>query len=477
MPKTVLFVTGLPGTNLHLEEAGGGLGQQVFPPGLFALFQPLSPTLRARLSGPEDLTVRDGVAAGEPIRSTGFLGFDLLKQADSLYEILEECGVSGDRLRPVGWDWRRPVTDEVFADSAQNRFRAALEAAPQGVIVVVHSTGGLIVRHFLERHPDLAGKIGRLVCFGVPWAGTLKTFAMLTGQHGFALIGPADAQRVVAANWAAFDLLPRPNGPGLVFDDAGQPFDPLRDTRWAAPDLAAQIERRAAFSIDPANYGAPGRDWTAEVPVTNLAGWGEKTLVRADVGNAGNVVFNPLDHDNEFGGGNVADERELVYQGDATVPLASAAWPRGDGFETLFIPIGATHRLPGNSRPHNVLWRNTGGREVLKHLLSDDDDDRLDAFAYAAIDWSDKVDPGTGQVRVRFVLQRLDGTPLPGGVLRLRRPGPDVEVRPGPDGRGVARVERGFFPLTQGGRFRRAEMELDWDDAPQPKPQNVFIEP
>ena len=117
MPKPLVFVPGLPGTELHLEKADGSLGKKVFlPRPILRLLNP-SAKLKGRLKGPANLAMNGGVVAGDPIGRAKFLGFDLMKQADSLYAILKECGVQGANLRKVGWDWRLPVTHQATLPS------------------------------------------------------------------------------------------------------------------------------------------------------------------------------------------------------------------------------------------------------------------------------------------------------------------------------------------------------------------------
>jgi hypothetical protein len=416
--------------------------------------------LKRRLLGPDDLTVDDRVAAGEPVGSLRFLAFDLAKQADHLYAILEGCGIAGPRLVKVGWDWRRPVTDP----TARAALRGAILGGAGRCTVIAHSTGGLLVRQLFEDEPALLAKVERVVAFGVPWAGTLKPLKVLVGQQPFAITPEKKAQELLASAWAAFDLLPR-DRVGLTFGAGGAAIDVTAPAHrnWVPAPLAAKMNPRLEHTRSAAGLGTPGPAWAFSTPLLNLAGWGERTDVRADVAADGTVTFN---HSLP---GDDAD-----HQGDGTVPLVSAGFLGGAAVETLFVPIGAYQQSKGSNRPHSSLWRNPGGRDALRHLLAGAP---LDRFVYATVDWSDKVDPGAATVRLRFVIQQRGGASFAGGVLRLANLAAKPEVPVGATGRGTAKANRSAFPKVQGGRFRRIEVELDHPDFAEPVATSMLIEP
>jgi pimeloyl-ACP methyl ester carboxylesterase len=481
VPK-VLFVPGLPGSELRFRRPDGSL-QTVFPPRLSQILPGLDPEVKRRLKGPDDLDSDDGVSAGPPIRSAGrFLGFDLMKQAQSLYDILEGLGI-GQRLQlDLGWDWRRPVTDDAGPGSAQRALESLLAAQPEPVTAIVHSTGGLLLRHFLEQHPALVPKVARVIAFGATWAGTLKSLAVLLGRQGFGPVKTRDAQEVFASAWAALDLLPRDRGSRLVQDPAGQEVDLLSRVDWTQvlPNdpqgaLGSAIRSRAAHSL--ATLGKPAAEWTLPVDVVNVVGWGKKTLVGATLGAGGVIDLAPPDLDNEAGDDaedSCADRREMIYQGDGTAPVSSAAWLRGPRVKTYFVPIGALAQVTLSNRRHSELWRNPGGQALLAHHLAGAP---LTALAFAAVDWSDKLDPGAATVRIRYVMQSPDGAPLPGANPRVRTANGEVAGPLGADGRGLLELPRSAFPKTAGGRFRRVVARLPWQGDATPKEQAMFIEP
>ncbi len=89
------------------------------------------------------------------------------------------------------------------------------------------------------------------------------------------------------------------------------------------------------------------------------------------------------------------------------------------------------------------------------------------------------MNPAAGTVRIRFVLQELDGKPQAGGFARLvntRGPAPpDTPVAA--SGRGYMTVARAKIRKTIGGRFRRLEVELHRPTRPQPRKLAFLLEP
>ncbi len=474
MTERVVFVPGFPGSELHLREADGALGRRIFVPFPFTKMATLPATLREQLSGPDDLDPQDPdqvdpVGAGSPVKSLKFLAFDLSKQADHLYDILQECGVSGPRLSLVGWDWRRPVNDP----AAQKDFGSAVRraaAAGQPPIVIAHSTGGLLVRKALEDDPALATLIKMVVAFGVPWAGTLEPLAVMTRQRGFGITGAAKAQRLIARSWTAYDLLPRGKA-GLTVNHAGDSIDITQSSHrhWIPGSIAASAHPRLDRTRSQSGLGFPKQRWDIDCPLINLVGWGFETTVLAQVESSGVVRFNPPQR----------VTGEAAWQGDGTVPLASADWirstPGGAEVTTLFIPIGAYQDSKGSRRPHSSLWRNPGGRSLLHHLLAGE---LREPFVYATVDWSDKVNPGANLVRLRFVLQQANGLPLTGGLLCLTNVvgQPDAVVDHN-TGRGLLTVPRGAVPKIGGGKFRRLDAELHHPSLSAPMSTSMLIEP
>ena len=408
--KPVVFVPGFPGSELRKRSSG----RKVFPP------EPNELTSNKRK---EELvrrlcaagTAADELTAGPPIRQV----LSISKQADSLYEKLQEYGYttqSGDNFRPVGWDWRKGVDDP----EAQGAVEAAIDelAARNGgarVVLLVHSTGGLVARSLLESRPQLARKIGHILAFGVPWAGTLKSVRYLAKGERFgfppASLSASEVRQVMRHAQAAYDLFP-PNPARTDLTDAsgaplrlfvganGRQIAPLVDLGWAGASPDAAVVARAA--IGEARLGArtPELRFGGETvpPVTNVVGWGAPTDIRCSVDGSGRLEFHSEN------------------SGDGTVPAASAAWIRGATIQTHFIPVGI---YPSESpRRHSRLWDAPPTYALFDRVLRDAAPEPL---VSGAADADEGCDRQGDAVTFRFAASDADGAPLTGATIQIPR--------------------------------------------------------
>lgn len=207
--KPVVFIPGYPATELWYAPEHW----RIFPPSLSDLANsPRKQRLIALLAGPDDPP--GSVVPGEPIRDV--LG--IAKQAASLYDVLGgkfgyEAGNGSTSFAHVGWDWRKGVDDPSTVSAVSGAIERLSNAnGGAGVVVIPHSTGGLVLRSVLESRPDIAARIDQVLAFGVPWAGTLKALhAIGVGDaEGILLwrINADEARRIASHSQAAWDLVP-----------------------------------------------------------------------------------------------------------------------------------------------------------------------------------------------------------------------------------------------------------------------------
>jgi len=464
VPKPLVFVPGLPGTKL-IDEASG---RELFP-NLLGLISSQRDLLLARLRGPDDPDADDGVVPGEPIDTVipllPFLDLDgLLKHAASLYDILGGLGYQiaggsfGDRFRPVGWDWRRPVDQQ----GTLARVKAAIvelnDALGERVTVLCHSTGGLVARSLFAAEPALAARVERVLALGVPWAGTLDPLPLLSGQSGWVALTPDATRRTLDHSWAAFDLLPPDPAKtdmtdvDLFRDAAGRPSSPLVDTSWIPADDHLQAARVRAASAD-ARLGRRSRTLDlGDVEIVDVVGRGADTLTRCSLDGQGRPVF------------------AHSPEGDGTIPRSSAAWLEGPRVRTYLVPIG---HYPNDQlgRKHIVLWENPPVRDLLATLLTDRPQP---PYVYAAVDADDAVDVDKPRVRVYTVALDAAGVPLPGAFSTVA--GSPTEFGFGPDGLGMMLLDRALAENAGHGFFR---LEVRFHDAqgdPLGMPQALTIQ-
>ena len=455
MPETVLYVPGFPSS--HLDGPEG----KRFYLNLLKFKSPL-------LLGPDNL-LDDRVKPGEPIGETLKLPFlDLGRKASTLYEILDGIGC---RTLPFGWDWRRPVWEDGQNFSVGFRLRAAIDEAFNKAggrfTLIAHSAGGLVVRALLEADPTIARKLQRLIAFGVPWAGAVKSLQEVCGKGGIPVaVSARRSQEILCRAWAAIDTLPPDTAAslGMATRAGAGNVSPLFDTTWLAtlPDAArTAVQPR----VQAAAERLAGRSRTIELggealEVVNVVGWGEATVDLANIRANGSVDFSSRSA--------VDPDDRLGYEGgDGTAPRRSAAWLQpaaGVLVTTYHLPVGW---LPETRAfPHATLWRNPGGRNLLRHLLGGAP---IDPFVYAALDSGD-TNAGSPKTRVGVRAVALDATgrPLPGARLRtLDLPAGgqiDQPFDPANDGRHVMAVPLARIRSMKSGAVTnyRLAIEITW---------------
>ncbi len=458
-PKPLVFVPGLPGTVL-LEPAAS---LELFPSVLTLLNPNVRPHLVLKLSGPDDPDAGDGVIPGDPIDTlikglkSSFIDFSgSLKLADSLYTILQGLGYTqltrpfGDRFRPVGWDWRRPVDQANAVGALKTAITDLHTATGERVVVLCHSTGGLVTRSFLESDPAIVDLLDSVIAVAVPWVGTLQTLPFLSGQAGFFPLTTAETQHILGRSWAAFDLLPPDpartdmthDGHDLDFftTDLGQ-AGPAVKTDWMPADPAMPL--RAARSN--ANFGKRERSFALNgrhLDMACFAGWGSDTLTGCRMDARGNLTFTSSD------------------EGDATVPGRSADWLSGNGIKNFLVPVGyyPDSQIP---REHSSLWMNPPVRDFLGAVLAGKP---RPPYTYAAADGDDAVS-FSPQVKLRLVAQDADGQPLP-GARAVAFPGTLQELHSDFNGgiRCLTSVPRESIVQSVGGDLFRFEVDIHWQE-------------
>lgn len=447
MQKPVVFIPGFPATEIIFKPENWRL----FPPALSDLQDPARKRrLIELLADPR----AEGVEAGKPVLNV--LG--ITKQAESLYDILSGIGydTSDDSTEfvPIGWDWRRGVDDPETVERVATAVERLHAHNGRAVVVVVHSTGGLVLRAVLAARPDLAQKVEQVLAFGVPWVGTLKAlFAIDKGEGvGLPLLGgligqitDEESRFITSHCQAAYDLCPadpqKTQMPGVnLFISGGKQAGPMVETSWIPAGNEFDFMRELAANAD-ARFGARNRNF--ELPLTNVVGWGRKTLTRCEPRNGGlDFQFSP----------------ELA--GDATAPMVSASWIRGRNVRTFFLPIGVypAHNIP---HPHVRIWDSPPVMQFFSEVLLDEE--RV-PFLAAAADGDEAINRSGDEVPIRVSAADANGRPLPNcrAVVELNGRRQQIAFADG-----ATRLE---FPLSRnnlqpnfGSTRFRFSVTVEWD--------------
>jgi hypothetical protein len=390
MLRPVIFIPGFPASEL----LDANTSEIVFPPtpGTLLVDERKQAFFDAMLDIPGRLV------AGPPIRSV----LNLAKQAQSLYDILARFGYTiadagpSNNFAPVGWDWRLGVDAQPTMEAVES---AVTHFAPRRVVVILHSTGVLVFRAFLQQHPDLADRIEHVLAFGGAWCGTLEAlFAVHEGRSqtilGIPLMSRDESANLIGHTQAAYDLFPPDparNDMGdvqLVHGMDGNLAGANVDLSWIKADrrnYAVPLAQRANERL-----GVRSRDF--ELPLTNVVGWGAPTHPGA-VLEPNDVHFLPEEKD----------------AGDGTVPLVSASWIQGPNVRTIVVPIGAFVADPIADR-HAHMWDSLAVTDIFREVFRGDPPRE---FIAAAADSDQAIDLNSGSVTIRLTAQSNDGRPLP----------------------------------------------------------------
>jgi hypothetical protein len=430
MPKPAIFIPGFPASELHDRNSGAKL----FPPNPLDLLDPAKKkALLDKLS-----IVPGDVVAGPPIEAT----IRVLKPAaQTLYDLLKKhYGYDDTTLIPIGWDWRQSISS---ADTVA-RIKKALDTLSPNkdgkVIAILHSTGGLVFRAFLEKEPSYLACFEQVLTFGIPWCGTLEALHAVDKGAGIA-IGPIpilsanDSKRILQNAQAAYDLFPRCADMNLFISN-GVSTTPIDDQSWIPADAGHDFMRTLAANAHPRfprNFD--------DLPVTSVCGWGGDTWpICTNVG--GTLTFPPPDND----------------AGDGTVNFPSASWLTGVEVRQMPVPIGAYAEglIP---EYHAQLWMPNVVRQLFNEVLLDSP---RKPFVTAAADKDQYLDPQADKVRIRMVAVAADGSPLPNAVLRFLN-GPQPVSHPFPGPRMNFDMPRGAFQQQPAPNMRRMEIKISWD--------------
>ena len=453
--KPVVFIPGYPATELWYAPEKW----RIFPPSLSDLGNAVRKQRLIDLLC-ETETAPGSVVPGEPIREV--LG--IAKQAGSLYDILQgkfgyDTAEGSTNFAHVGWDWRKGVDDPATAASVSGAIERLSDAnGGAGVVVIAHSTGGLVYRSVLESRPNLAGRIDQVLAFGVPWAGTLEALhAIAVGDAEgilFWRITADEGRRIASHTQAAWDLVPPDPARtdmrdadgtplNLVVRDGGQ-ASALGDTSWIpAGDRAESLPFAAAadarLGLRSAEISLPGG--VTAPPVTNMVGFGADTLAQCDIHDDGSLAFS----------------RSPAKLGDGTVPLVSASWLRGEGVRTLFLPIGV-YPIAGVPFVHARIWDSPPVMQIFSEVLRNRP---RSEFICAAADADDAIDPDR-DVRIRICAAAADGSPLPQCVATLKPMNGRIRIGFNASAIGAAVVQRVGLSPNIAHDLYRFEIDVRW---------------
>ncbi|MFE1288201.1 esterase/lipase family protein [Streptomyces sp. NPDC058751] len=212
----VLVVPGIMGSELIDDESGAMLWG-LRDPRWYVSTWTTGRGLRRLALTDDELSGRTGrVRPGKLLSAPAYA--PVLRGAEpytALVRKLQAACVHPCAVAEFPYDWRLPVrhTAQLLADAAERHLRSWRKFgeghSDAKLIIVAHSMGGLLARHFVE---DLGGaaEVRKLTTFGTPYFGAVKAAVILNLGRGAPVPLPRKHLRTLAATLpGVYDLLPR----------------------------------------------------------------------------------------------------------------------------------------------------------------------------------------------------------------------------------------------------------------------------
>jgi pSer/pThr/pTyr-binding forkhead associated (FHA) protein len=189
--------------------------------------------------------------------------------------LVEQLGYTpGENLLEFPYDWRqdnRTTARELARAIA--RWRAGRSEPTEKVVLLAHSMGGLIARHYIARAGG-AETVERAIFLGTPHAGSSRSLLVaLAGEQERPLGLAFGKLHVVLRNLPSlYQLLPA--YPLAFYEDGGR-LDPFASDEWVVSVCRPHLESALTFrrELDEVPLGAGPA-------VTSVFGYGRKTLAR-----------------------------------------------------------------------------------------------------------------------------------------------------------------------------------------------------
>lgn len=454
--KPVVFIPGFIATKLKYRPTNWTL----FPPNpLDLLSAEKKRKIVELLSSPKFDDPNDDVQPDEPIRN--ILG--ITQQADALYSLLTshfgyDTSLESKDFRAVGWDWRKAVDDVQTQAAIVKAINDLFAMTGKKVVLLPHSTGGLVMRKLLEDQPDLTNKIEQVISFGIPWAGALSAVLALDEPNkvgiGTLSLSADDVKSITTNAQAAYDLAPPDPArtdmhleggiPLNFFIENGQQASPLRRNGWMSfPQYMLTLAEKADSRLGARTPAITLGGGHVMPPITNVCGWGIPSTTQIDLLPNSTLQYST----------------SPIKLGDGTVALYSAAWLRGTDVRNMILPIGA---YPVGNLPmrHSRIWDSPPVVQLLNEVL---EDAPRRPFIAAAVDGDDFQDPAKPTFRLRISAADVDGEVLTDCKVTFRfstvsKPSLDMDTI----WKEVTLSREGVKPNVNGTNLFRLPIDVKW---------------
>ena len=190
MPKAIIIVPGVMGTELELSSTQNGLasGTKVWPPyqegdAIDSSVVKKLTMIKCNNNGESVYNLR--------VRNNNF---GALNDYETLYTELNNSYHSTHDVIFFAYDWRKPNSE------SGNLLRSKINEY-DSVVIVAHSMGGLVTSHMLK-NISIRSKVDKVITLGTPYLGSLEMLPVMSfGHFNYIDIALSDLPKPVA--WIA----------------------------------------------------------------------------------------------------------------------------------------------------------------------------------------------------------------------------------------------------------------------------------
>lgn len=258
------------------------------------------------------------------------------------------------------YDWRRPVgfSSVLLAEAIKEKLRVLRRRRPDAkVIIIAHSMGGLVARHYLQEY-DKSGNCERVLTLGTPFRGSVKALDYLVngpkiGCARFAFL--AETMRRVPA---LYELLPIYR---TVIDRRGALPAPAQRVAEIAEALGLDNEHLKRIQVAQEFMQALNVEHERSTRLQPLVGFGSPTAQQAELYDGRLVVNERSD---------LLPAEYHISGGDGTVPVVSARPGGARGVTVRYADQSHMSMLTGRSALQALCLM---VHEALNGLMEGDD--------------------------------------------------------------------------------------------------------
>lgn len=322
------------------------------------------------LFGNNLLPIDFSVKGTDMLRKKTFGPFTYDYGAGLIQEFTNQGYIENQDLFTFPYDWRYGASGKdsggiaVNVEALKQKIQAIRDqTGSDKVDVVAHSTGGLLVKKYVQDHTQ-DHHIGKAVFVGVPNAGAPKAIKVLLSGDNFGIPWLADGEmKKIGQNLPVlYDL-----APSRTYVNRKGSFLRTIDQKFLAKDVVADLNYDAAWDLMVHGRGANQAGLTNAEAVHSssfddydlrTAGVDMYNIVGCKTGTLGQIVERRTSA--LFGDSNISYDTPVETPGDGTVPLESAT----------NVPVDVSHKYYSLKAEHGKMMSQDGVRQQIVNIVA-----------------------------------------------------------------------------------------------------------